>query len=663
MLIESLGVYLPPRTVTTDEITRGCKTPLTFPLEKMTGIRSRRMAGETEFSIDLARKAIEDCLSRSGYKPDGVDLLICCNISRVDGPNNQTTFEPSTAIRLRDHFKMNNAVVFDVSNACAGLFSGMVMAEGYLRTGAARRALVVSGEYITHLTRTAQLEIENFMDPRIACLTVGDSGVALMLEPSRDPKVGFQALSLYTLGRYSNYCIAKPTDKPHGGAIMVTDPIKSSAIAISQCVEHSTEVLRKNGWTIESANHLIMHQTSSTALNGAAREINQHYGRTVCGPEKVINNIAERANTATTTHFVAIMDQILNNRVNSGDRVIFAVSGSGQITGTALYVFDDLPDRIRSKKSAALSSRGREVGGEAPSPKARVRIGSVGIDDGTGPRTSVPMAKAAAENCLSRSEHDRSDLDLLIFAGVYRDDFICEPAIAAMIAGELKINDDVEAVKKHKTFGLDMFNGGITFLNACQAAVQRIEAGLARRAMVVSSEIENNVPRGNDIRRGICETGGAVMLDAASDSSVGFGNFHFEYDTSHLRDVASHTTFSNGKTFLGVQKSPEHDRHLIDTIMKAVPKILEKEGIDMGRVQAIFPPQVSAEFISELAAGLKVSRERMVDVTRPGQDLFTCSLPHALHKAIEDKKVKRGDIGLIIAAGAGNQVGCAVYYF
>lgn len=663
MIVESLGVYLPPRTVTTEEIARGCKNPLSFPLEKMTGIRSRRMAGEIEFSVDLARKAVEDCLARSRHKADDIDLLICCNISRVDGPNHKTTFEPSTAIRLRDHFQMKNAIVFDVSNACAGVFTGMVMAEGYLRSGAARRALVVSGEYITHLTRTAQLEIDNFMDPRIACLTVGDSGVALLLEPSADPKVGFQALSLYTLGKYHTYCVAKPTNEQHGGAIMVTDPIKSSAIAINQAVEHSTEVLRKANWPIESASHLIMHQTSSTALNGAAREINQRFGKNALAPEKVVNNIAERANTATTTHWVAVMDQILSNKINRGDRVIFGVSGSGQITGTALYVFDDLPDRIRAKTKSKSGSEPLPTASGPTATPTRVRIECVGTAGDEVSRTTIPLAKAAAEDCLSRSGHERGDIDLLLFAGVYRDDFICEPAIAAMLAGELKINDDVEAVKKRKTFALDVFNGGIGFLNACHAAAQRVQAGLTRRALVVASEIENNTPRGVAVRRGIRETGSALILDAEGEDNSGFAGFHFHYDTQHLGDVQAHTVFADGKTFLGVELKPERDRHLIGTIVQGVRELLRREGIALERIKAIFPPQISPSFITELAAALEVPRERLIDASRAGEDLFTSSIPFALRKAQEEKQVQPGDIGLLIAAGAGNQVGCAIYCF
>jgi 3-oxoacyl-[acyl-carrier-protein] synthase III len=667
MIIESLGVYLPPKVVSTADVLQGCKKPVAFPLEKMTGIRSRRMAGDTEFSIDLARQAINDCLARSKYKPEDIDLLICCNISRVDGPNNRTTFEPSTSIRLRRDMVLDNAVVFDVSNACAGLFTGIAMADGYLKSGAARRALVVSGEYISHLSTTAQKEIESFLDPKMACLTVGDSGVAMILEPAPHTGVGFQDISLYTLGRYSNFCIAKPTDQEHGGAIMVTDSIKSSAIAIGQAVMHSTAVLERNGWALDSFQHLIMHQTSETALLGAAREINQKAGRKIFHPGNVINNLAERGNTATTTHFVAVMDNIINHRIRSGDRVAFGVSGSGQITGMALYVFDDLPDRIRKMK---LGGRVPEKVPTDETPartlnasKKRVRIDSVGrIPTESLVRGTLAMAKVAAEDCLARSSHDRSDIDLLLFVGVYRDEFICEPAIAAMAAGELKINDHVETPADKKTFALDVFNGAIGFLNACHMGAQMIEAGKAKNVMVLASEVENNAHTRPDHLRGIKETGSAMILDGEGNGKTGFGNFVFHYVTKHIGALETHTAMVNKKTCLEVEKTGDLAKSALNAIPEAVVELLVKEGLTMDQIQVIFPPQVSSEFTRELADRLQVPAARMVDIAAQ-KDYFTSSLACSIRAAQDTGKIKSGDIGLFICMGAGLQIGCAIYYF
>src|SRR5213078_1751264 len=129
-------------------------------------------------------------------------------------------------------------------------------------------------------------------------------------------------------------------------------------------------------------------------------------------------------------------------------------------------------------------------------PTAKIRIESVGIMARVGEEAllaahlggdSVGMVKVAAENCLAKSLYSQSDIDLLIYAGVYRDNFICEPAIASLVAGSLKMNDAPESQEDKKTLAFDIFNGAIGFLNACYVATRMIAAGKAKKAMVVAS--------------------------------------------------------------------------------------------------------------------------------------------------------------------------------
>lgn len=76
VIIESLGVYLPEQSFSSADVLQGCTKQIRFPLEKVSGIKNRRMAGQKEFSIDLAKKAITDCLEKSKYNPADIDLLI-----------------------------------------------------------------------------------------------------------------------------------------------------------------------------------------------------------------------------------------------------------------------------------------------------------------------------------------------------------------------------------------------------------------------------------------------------------------------------------------------------------------------------------------------------------------------------------------------------------
>ncbi|HKI19358.1 MAG TPA: 3-oxoacyl-[acyl-carrier-protein] synthase III C-terminal domain-containing protein, partial [Isosphaeraceae bacterium] len=664
-VIESFGVYLPPKVVSTAEVVRACRLPLDFPLERMTGIQSRRMAGETEFAIDLAEKAVIDCLARSAYEPRDIDLLICCNISRCDGPGNQFTYEPTTAARLQRRFGLEHATAFDISNACAGTFTAITVADAFLKTGTVRRALIVSGEYITHLTRTAQKEITDFLDPRIACLTLGDSGVAIIVETARRDGVGFQDLDLYTLGKYSDLCVAKATDRPHGGAIMVTDSIRGAALSIHEAVDHSLRTLEKRGWSADSLDQIIMHQTSETTLDGAVGQINRLVGRTICNRRNTMYDLAEWGNTATNSHFIAVRDAIAAGLIKSGSRVLFGISGSGQTVGTALYTFDDLPDRIRHPRPRQDSSRPRPTRPEVVTPRVRIESLGTTLHDGAMPHDSMALLRQAAERCLSASRHRREEIGLVIHSGVYRNDFLSEPAVAAIAAGSLEINHDGHSspeARPRQTLAFDVMNGGVGSLNACHVATEMIRAGRATTALVLAAEIENNAGLGPEHQIGLMEVGSALLLEPTTGLE-GFGRFVFRSFPAHGDDATSHTILRDGATALHYGQSPAYERHLIEGVQAAVAELLSLEGLPLGAIARVFPPHRSRSFVLDLSQALGLPLDRFVLLPDESHDYFTSSVAATLEAAHATGLVQTGDIGLLIAAGAGVQIGCATYHF
>ncbi len=666
-IIESLGTYLPPRVVTSEEIIQGCSTPLRFPLARLTGIKTRRMAGETEFSVDIAKKAVAECLANSKYNPEDIDLIICGNISRCNTPGLQFMFEPNTAIQIRQHFGFTNAIALDVSNACTGLFTAAYIIDSFIKAGLIRRGIAVSGEYISHLILTAQREIESFMDSRLACLTVADAGAAFIMERSPNKKVGFHEFEMYSLGRYSEACIGKATEREHGGAIMYTDAVTVSAVNMKQAVSHAGHILERSQWQKDAFQHIIVHQTSQTTINDVAREINNYFGQEICKPESVINNIAERGNTATTTHMIAVMDNIRNDRIQRGDNAIFGITGSGATIGTALYTFDDLPDRIRQREAGTYTPQKVATEGRfAPRLPAqrRVRVESIGTiaAGATVEKKTLPLIEAAAQKCFSDSMYTKNDIDLLIYAGVYRDDFLCEPAVAALVDGMLGINDDIETQQDKKTFALDMLNGALGTLSACYTAIGMMQANKIKNALIVTSEIENNREKSPHELAGIEETGSALLLDESPDGKTGFGNFVFKSFTDYMNAFGARSIIRNGKTIMHFERDPKLERYYIQCIQETIQDLLELEQLTMEQITVILPPQISSDFITELSSKLEIARDRLVDA-HTQNDLFTSSLPYALEHAQTQHMVKSGDIGLIINVGSGIQVGCASYYF
>ena len=663
-VIESIGTYLPAAMISTEAVLAGCVNPIGIPLERLTGIKNRRVAGDGEFSIDLARHAAIDCLARSSYGAEEIDLIISCNISRYDGPANKFTFEPSTAARLRDQCGLTNALAFDVTNACAGMFTGITVADAFLRTGLVQRAMIVSGEYITHISTVAQQEIEGPMDPRLACLTVGDAGAAVILERGQGDRVGFHDLDMATLSKYSNLCIGKATSGAHGGAIMLVDSIAATAAAVKRSVPYVGSTMMRHGWRPEHCDHILMHQTSEASLNDAVIAVNRMFGYTAAHPGNVISNLAERGNTASTTHFVALSDHIRGNRIKSGDNVVFGISGSGATVGAALYTFDDLPDRLRRGPDHQHGAR-RTIGARsAPRPAVpRVAIKGVGIAaaDQSGPPRAVGLAVQAAAACLDSSGLDKAALGLIIHAGIYRDEYICEPAIAALVAGELGINDDIETEDDPKSFAFDVLNGAVGFLNACHVAVHMIGAGKVEHALVMASEVENNTPDGDHPPYGLNETGSALIL-GSTDGTAGFGQFVFHHRPENAEALTTYIRHEDGHSWLQIDREPKLTTHYLDAIPAAVEELLKLEGLEPSDIAAVFPPHLAAADLTEMARRINIPRARLVEVDAD-DDLFTSSVPYALDHALRHQQVKPGDIGLIVSVGSGVQVGCATYRF
>ncbi len=666
-VMESIGVYLPARIVSTATVMAGCAHEIRIPLERLTGIKNRRVVGEDEFSIDLARKAATDCLSRSSYQPEEIDLVIACNISRRDGIGHRFAFEPSTASRLREQCGLVNALAFDISNACAGMFTGITVADAFLQTGLVRSAMVVSGEYISHLTETAQQEIEDPMDPRLACLTLGDAGAAVILERGPNNRVGFHDIDIATLSDYSKLCIAKATEGPHGGAIMLTDSVTQTAIAVRHSVPYVAAVMQRHGWRPETTDHLVMHQTSEASINDAVAAVNRVFGEGAANRDNTIYNVAERGNTASTTHFVALMDFILGNRIQSGDNVVFSITGSGQSVGAALYTFDDLPDRVR-RGSSGRHSRGAPADDRKEAPAtARVRIDSIGIAPAgqSAPPSSVQLAADAASACLDHSSLDRTAVGLIINSGVYRDEFLSEPAVAALVAGELGINGDIDSPDGPKTLAFDVLNGAVGFLNACQVAAGMLGAGKAEHAMVVASEIENNAPESGHPMTGISQTGSAILL-SRSDGREGFGRFVFRHHPEYSGALATYTQQTDGRAWLQIVRDPHLAGIYRSCIPSAAKELLALEGLEPADIVVVIPPHLPPEELDRLAAEIGIPRARFVDLGSDDGldgDPFTSSVPYGLEQARRRGLAGPGGIALIVTVGAGVQVGCATYRF
>ena len=184
--IAGLGVALPAGVETIEEIEARIEREsgrLPVPrgtLAAISGIRSRRAVGPGEYASTLAAGAARCALEDAGTRLADIDLLIFASTS-------QDQIEPATAHNVAHELGYRGGSAFDVKNACNSFVEGIRVAEAMLATGAARRALVVTGETPTLAARYAVPDRRAFRHAFIG-YTVGDVGGAVVLEPSDDER-------------------------------------------------------------------------------------------------------------------------------------------------------------------------------------------------------------------------------------------------------------------------------------------------------------------------------------------------------------------------------------------------------------------------------------------------------------------------------------------
>ncbi|MBN2079850.1 MAG: 3-oxoacyl-ACP synthase [Spirochaetes bacterium] len=340
--IESLGVYFPEKVLTTEELIARCRKRPRWDLEKLTGIRERRVVGENEFALDLAVKSAQKALAMSSYKPQDIGLIISCSISRLCDREKVFTFEPSMAAQIKGRIGAENAMTFDVVNACAGMFTGIYLMDSYIRAGVIKCGIVVSGESITHLADQATKEIRSSFDGQLASLTVGDSGAAVVMDGIKGRRIGFHRLDMVAIPEHSRLCMAHPSRKG-SGAVMVTKPVRLQKAAMKIKDPYFKRSIDRTGWTIDNIHAIIPHQTSSRAIRKGGKTLMEYLGTErkvegVCIVEKY-------GNPSTTSHFVALHEALMDGRITMGNNVMFMIQASGLIMGQCSYTMDDLPER------------------------------------------------------------------------------------------------------------------------------------------------------------------------------------------------------------------------------------------------------------------------------------------------------------------------------
>ncbi|MCD2104628.1 3-oxoacyl-ACP synthase [Rhodococcus erythropolis] len=335
--VAGAGRHLPVTRLTTEDLMATTRHDTGIDLERLTGIHERRVSVGDEDSYTLATAAARDALRRSSCAAKSIDVVISCSITKFRGGMTQW-LEPTMSSAVARTLGADRAMSFDLSNACAGMLTGVMVANNWIRLGLIERALIVSGEYISQLGHNAAKHIHNILSRELASLTLGDAGAALVLERAPVGAAGIRVAGFTTVADYSRLCLAYPKGSEPGARMFTNSrAIQKAAIADTPLLLH--EVLDTLGLSIHDIDHVITHQTSARAIKKGMAEMVLSFGDSP--RHDAVITVDRYGNTASTTHTVALVEELEAGRIKPGETVALISLASGLEIGVVLVEIDE----------------------------------------------------------------------------------------------------------------------------------------------------------------------------------------------------------------------------------------------------------------------------------------------------------------------------------
>ncbi|MFN9707575.1 MAG: beta-ketoacyl-ACP synthase III [Burkholderiales bacterium] len=319
--IVGTGSALPGACVSNEQLVaqlaqQGIESSDSWIVER-TGIRARHFASDEIQTSDLAFQAAQGAIHAAGCQPQDLDLIIVAT-------STPDMVFPSTACILQRKLGSHGAAAFDVQAVCSGFVYALSLADSLIRSGSARKALVVGAEIFSRLL--------DFTD-RTTCVLFGDGAGAVLLEASDQP--GILAAQLHADGRYTEILCTPGTIS--GGKITGDPRLKMDGqavfkLAVGLLEDVAREVLAKAGRTEADIDWLVPHQANIRIIQSTARKLKLDMN-------KVILTLDQHGNTSAASIPLALDAGVRDGRIHAGDTVLLEGVGGGFTWGAVLLDF------------------------------------------------------------------------------------------------------------------------------------------------------------------------------------------------------------------------------------------------------------------------------------------------------------------------------------
>ena len=314
-VITGTGSALPANCVSNADLAERVDTSDEWIVER-TGIRQRYIAGEGETTSTLAIDASRKALAAAGVDAGEIGLIILATAT----PDH--TF-PATATQVQAALGCSGGVAFDVQAVCSGFLYALATADSLLRTGMAKKALVIGSETFSRILD---------WDDRTTCVLFGDGAGAIVLEAKdvAEDGPGILASRLHAEGAHKDmlYVDGGPSTTGTVGKLRMKgrEVFRHAVVNLANVLR---EVLEETGMNAADIDWVVPHQANARILDATARKLD-------LPSEKVVVTVDRHANTSAASVPLALDTAVQDGRIKQGDLVMFEAMGGGFTWGASL---------------------------------------------------------------------------------------------------------------------------------------------------------------------------------------------------------------------------------------------------------------------------------------------------------------------------------------
>ncbi len=346
-IIIATGCYIPERRIPNSHfLNRDFYGADGLPMEKanaeiietlynITGIQERRYVGDELTTTDIAHAAAVAALE--GIDRESLDYIIVAqNFGDVRANNLRSDMVPTIASRVKHLLKIKNpyCVAYDIPFGCPGWLQGMIMADYYIRSGDAKRVLVIGAEILSRVADPHDIDCMIFADGAGATLVeASDKSEGILSHVTRTDaeKHGW----LLRLGKTYHSDLKDDTlyIKMNGHDIY-RYALKTVPLVVKQALD-------KAGLTLTDASKILMHQANAKMDDAILARLFRLYGFKDV-QEGIMPMIIHWAGNSSVATIPTMLDCLLKNRIEgqrlaSGDVAVFASVGAGMNVNAMVY--------------------------------------------------------------------------------------------------------------------------------------------------------------------------------------------------------------------------------------------------------------------------------------------------------------------------------------